>query len=246
VTISGTPVFSGTITPSALGTAALIQPVGGATLGWVGNVFQGTGIYVVEVDLSVMASGDQVTLTGKNQLLPSGAPEVEIQQVYAAPPGLALQPIDAMIVQYGAIWSITQTAGTLRSFPVAVYRLDAGLAGPVAKGTLTPTNTTTNNLLATISTPGVYILSASVKNMIAGDTAAIWETTSVLTSGAQENPSQNNPSGAVAAGAPTILKNDPIVVGAGCTASFFLKQTALGAGHSGVFPGFDWSITQLG
>lgn len=246
MTISGTPVFSGLITPVGLNTPALIQPAGGATLGWVGNVFQGTGVYELVVDASVFSGSDQFLVQGYNQILPSGSPEAELYDSRTAPPGIPLLQEDGLIIQYGGYWQLTQTAGTIRAVPCAIYRVDAGLAGPVAKGTIQPPNTSTNNLLASITTPGAYVLSVSVRNMLASDTVAIWETVNAYATTSQQNASQNNPAGAVPGGQPTILKNDRIIVGQGCTANFFLKQTALGSGHAGTFPTFDWSISQLG
>lgn len=244
--ISDTPILEITITPTALNVAKLIEPVGGATQGWVSHEFQGTGLYALCIDTSAMAGSDAITIQGLNQLLPGGTPEIEFSDVRATPPGLDLIQEDALLVQYGAQWQLIQTAGTLRSYPCVIYRIDTGVPGPVAKGTIQPPNTSTNNSLTTISTPGIYLLSASVKNMLAGDTVSIWETTSVLTSSTQQNPSNNVPAGAPAAGTPTILKNDVLLVGPGRSATFFLKQTALGTGHGGVFPTFDWRLDQVG
>lgn len=238
MTLTTPPVQSGTLLSSSLTLGTPHQ---------LGTTLAPPGMYMCQVDISLLTSG-AITLTSHDQLRATsngGVLEVVQSTPFTGPPfppGLEFEPIDC---QHACDFFITQTSGTLVNYDWAIYRVDGGLASPSAEGTASFTAANQTILLTSaLATAGVYRLRFSVRREIAGDNMSWWNQHKVLSSSAnQQNFNQANPIGAVAAGAPTILVLDPIVI---VNAHQFngKMNSATTAPTVGAPRLFDWTITR--
>jgi hypothetical protein len=120
VVVASKTRYAGTVTPSALNTETVVVDIPAQT-----------DDYIVEgyIDLGALASGDAVTI--KEYIALDGVNyRTFVTASYSGPVGDPIVRFHAKTIYYGSPYrvTITQTAGTLRSFP---YRFILEVLGAV-------------------------------------------------------------------------------------------------------------------
>lgn len=228
-------IFVNNVTPGVIGTPVPIGPE-----------LVGPGTFICQADLRNLIAGESVTLESQDVVLPFSGTVIPYEYaesrvltgVQTFPP-VQLDPIDC---QYNCRFWLNQTAGVIRTFRCSIIRVDGGLANPQAFGTASlatvGTSVNVNGAGVSITDPGIYQFRASIKNMVVGDSTAIWEQFNIGVGDTQVNASQANPAGA--APRVTIIKLDPIVVVN--SAQFFIKPVAA---VTALPRDYAWSLARL-